>query len=122
MAEAKLIPPSREEARQLLFALRYEAKKAVKADMKGRGLKLWDIESKTITTEAVVYLRNDWRVLLPKAQNGRPRNQRLRRCKCRCKMIVGYARVSTYGQTLAAGRSDRAHCAGDRFTRATGRC
>ena|SRR6516164_6084268 len=86
MAEAKLIPPSREEARQLLFALRYEAKKAVKADMKGRGLKLWDIESKTITTEAVVYLRNDWRVLLPKAQNGRPRNQRLRRCKCRCKI------------------------------------
>ena len=68
MAEAKLTPLSREETRQLLFALRYEAKKAVKADMKASGLKLWDIESKTITAEAEVYLRNHWRDLLPKAK------------------------------------------------------
>ena len=67
-ANPKSIPLTQEEARDLLFALRYEARKAVEAHWKAEGLKPQYIERRELRIASEQWLMDHWQELLPAAQ------------------------------------------------------
>jgi hypothetical protein len=68
MADLKSTPLTQEEARTLLFALRYQARKAVEAHWRAEGRKPQYIEPKELRLASEAWLTDHYAELLPRAQ------------------------------------------------------